>query len=58
MDALLWADGSSGSAEPEPVEELAGRMRATGAGARSLCARSLCARWLSLSGAAFAGERR
>jgi len=51
MDALSSADGSSGSAEP--VEELAGRMRATGAGARSLCAR-----WLSLSGAAFGGERR
>lgn len=51
MDALSSADGSTGSAEP--VEELAGRMRATGAGARSLCAR-----WLSLSGAAFAGERR
>jgi hypothetical protein len=53
MRVLPSADGSSGSAEPEPVEELAGRMRATGAGARSLCAR-----WLSLSGAAFAGERR
>ena len=51
MDALSSADGSTGSAEP--VEELAGRMRATGAGARSLCAR-----WLSLSGAAFAPERR
>ena len=52
MRVLPSADGSSGSAEP--VEELAGRMRATGAGARSLCA----ARWRSLSGAAFAGERR
>jgi hypothetical protein len=51
MRGLLSAGGSSGSAEP--VEELAGRMRATGAGARSLCAR-----WLSASGAAFAGERR
>ena len=51
MRGLPSAVGSSGSAEP--VEELAGRMRATGAGARSLCAR-----WLSLSGAAFAGERR
>jgi hypothetical protein len=51
MRVLPSADGSSGSAEP--VEELAGRMRATGAGARSLGAR-----WLSLSGAAFAGERR
>jgi hypothetical protein len=51
MDALSSADGSTGS--PEPVEELAGRMRATGAGARSLGAR-----WLPPSGAAFAGERR
>ena len=51
MGVLLWADGSTGSAEP--VEELAGRGRATGAGALSLCPR-----WLSLSGAAFAGERR
>ena len=51
MDALSSADGSSGSAEP--VEELAERMRVTGASERSLCAR-----WLSLSGAAFAGERR
>jgi hypothetical protein len=51
MGALLSADGSTGSAET--VEELAGRVRATGAGARSLCAG-----WLSLSGAAFAGERR
>ena len=50
MGALLSADGSSGSAEP--VEELAGRMRATGAGAPSLGARGP-----SLSGAAFAGER-
>ena len=51
MGALLSADGSTGSAEP--VEELAGRVRATGAGARSLCARRL-----SLSVAAFVGERR
>ena len=51
MDALSSADGSTGSAEP--VEELAGRVRAIGSGARPLCAR-----WLSLSGTAFAGERR
>ncbi len=51
MSVLPSADGSSGSAEP--VEESAARMRATDAGARSLCATSL-----SLSGAAFAGERR
>ena len=51
MGALSSADGSIASAEP--VEELAGKVRATGAGARSLCER-----WLSLSGAAFAGERR
>ena len=51
MGALSSADGSTGSAEP--VEELAVRVRATGAGPRSLCAS-----WLSLSGAAFAGERR
>ncbi len=57
MGALSSADGSTGSAEP--VEELAARVRATGAGARSLCALKLMAsRWLSLSGAAFAGERR
>src|SRR2546426_3409427 len=43
MRVLPSADGSRGSAEP--VEELAARMRATGGGARSLCAR-----WLSLSG--------
>jgi len=49
MRVLPSADGSSGSGEP--AEELAGRMRATDAGARSLCAR-----WLSP--AAFAGERR
>jgi len=55
MDALLSADPSSRGAEP--VEELGGRMRATGA-AVWVGARSLCARWLSLSGAAFAGERR
>ena len=53
MRVLLSADGSTGSAEPEPVEELAGRVRATGAGSRSIGAR-----WLCLSGAAFAGERR
>jgi hypothetical protein len=51
MGVVPSADRSSGSAEP--VEELAARVRATGAGARSLCAR-----WLSPSGAAFAGERR
>jgi hypothetical protein len=60
MGALPSLDGSRGSAEP--VEELAGRVRASGAGERSLYAR-----WLSLSGlrgpnaqsgAAFAGERR
>ncbi len=51
MGVLLSADGSTGSAEP--VEGLAARVRATGAGAPSLYAR-----WLSLSGAAFAGERR
>ena len=51
MRVLPSADGSTGSAEPG--EELAARMRATGHGARSLCAR-----WLSLSGAAFAWERR
>jgi hypothetical protein len=48
---VLLSDGSTGSAEP--VEELAGPVRATGAGAPSLGAR-----WLSLSGAAFAGEQR
>jgi len=51
MRVLPSADGSTGSAEP--VEELAARVRATGARARALCAR-----WRSLSGAAFAGERR
>ena len=50
MRVMPWADGSSGA---EPVEEPVGRMRTTGAGARSLCAG-----WLSLYGAAFAGERR
>jgi hypothetical protein len=44
MGALSSADGSIGSVEP--VEELAGRVRATGARGRSL------------SGAAVAGERR
>ena len=57
MRVVPSADGSTGSAEP--VEELAARVRATGAGARSLCALGLMAsRGLSLSGAAFAGERR
>ena len=51
MRGLLSGDGSSRSAEP--VEELAGTMGATGADVRSVGAR-----WLSLSGAAFAGERR
>jgi hypothetical protein len=51
MRVLPSADGSSGSAEP--VEEVAGRMGATGSGARSLCTL-----WLSLPGTAFAGERR
>ena len=51
--AQRFAHRSLEVAFDEPVEELAGRMRATGAGARSLGAR-----WLSLSGAAFAGERR
>ncbi|CAN5212613.1 hypothetical protein BH18ACT5_BH18ACT5_01480 [soil metagenome] len=51
MRVLPSADGSTGS--PEPVEELAGTVRATGAGVRALCAR-----WRSRSGAAFAGERR
>jgi hypothetical protein len=51
MRVLPSADESSGSAGP--VEELAGRRRATGAGALSLCAR-----WLSLPGAAFAAEPR
>jgi hypothetical protein len=51
MGALSSADGSIASVEP--VEELAVRVRATGAGARSLCTREL-----SLSGTAFAGERR
>ena len=52
MRVFPAADGSSGSAEP--VEELAGRARATGAGVR----RSRGARWMVLSGAAFAGEHR
>jgi len=51
MGVLLSEDGSNGSAEP--VEELAGRLRPTGAGEPSHCAR-----WPSLFGAAFAGERR
>ncbi|MDQ1412024.1 MAG: hypothetical protein QOE07_612 [Acidimicrobiaceae bacterium] len=51
MHALSSALGSTGSAEP--VEELAGRVRAPGPGGRPLCARRL-----SPSGAAFARERR
>jgi hypothetical protein len=51
MRVMLSADGSTGSAEP--VAERVGMVRATGASARSLGAR-----WLSLSGAACAGERR
>jgi hypothetical protein len=51
MRVLPSADGSRGNSEP--VEGLAERRRATGAGARSLFAR-----WPSLSDAAFAGERR
>ena len=51
MRALPWAGGPTESAEP--IEEWAGRMWATGAGAQSVGAR-----WLSLSGAAFAGDRR
>jgi hypothetical protein len=51
MRVLPSGDGSSGSAEP--VEDFAESMRATGTGARSLCAR-----WPSLSGAALARERR
>lgn len=50
MRVLPSTYAPSGSAEP--VEELAGRVRATRA-----VRQSLCARWLSLSGAAFAGER-
>jgi hypothetical protein len=45
------AYGSSGRAEA--VEDLEGRVKATGAGAQSLCAG-----WLSLSGAVLAGELR
>jgi hypothetical protein len=52
MGALLSADGSTGSGEP--AEELPGRVRATGARAPW----ALGATWVSLSGAAFAGERR
>ncbi len=51
MRVLPSADASSRSAEP--VEELAGRVPATGAGAQSLGGR-----WLSLSGATSAGEGR
>ena len=51
MGAISSADASIASAEP--VEELAARVRVTGAAVRSLCASGL-----SLSCAAFAGERR
>ncbi len=51
MCGLPSTDLSSGSVEP--VDELAGTTRAIGAGAQSLRWR-----WLSLSGAAFGGERR
>ena len=51
MRVLPSADGPAGSTEP--VEELAGTMPATGAGAPPLRTR-----WLCLSGSAFAGERR
>ncbi len=51
MRELSSADRSTGSADP--VEELARRLRATGAGAPSLGASRLI-----LSGAACAGERR
>jgi hypothetical protein len=55
MRVLLSADGSTGGAGPaaESARRVRVRVRATGVGARSLCAR-----WLSLSGAAFAGEKR
>jgi hypothetical protein len=62
MRLLPSADGSSGSAEPEPGEELAERMRTNGAGARLLCARSLSLSGLrgpnAQYGAALAAERR
>ena len=51
MDALSSADGSTGSAEP--VGELAGRKRVTGAGSESFCARSPF-----VPGAALVGEWR
>jgi hypothetical protein len=51
MDVLPSPAGSTGSGEP--VVEVVGRVRATGAGAPSPCPRRL-----SLSGAAFDGERR
>ena len=51
MGALLSADGATRNAEP--VEELAASVRATGAGAPSLCTG-----WLSVPGAPLAGERR
>lgn len=51
MGVLSSVDRSTGNAEP--VEDLAERVRATGAGARSLWAR-----WLSRSGAAFGGEHQ
>ena len=50
MGVVPSVDGATGA---EPVEELAARVRAIGAGARSLGAR-----WLFTSGAAFAGEWR
>jgi hypothetical protein len=51
MAALPSTDGSTGSTGL--VEDVAGTVRVTGAGVRSLCARGL-----SLSGAALAGQRR
>ena len=48
MRVLLWGNGSSGNAGP--VEELAERVRVTGAGGRSSR--------LALSATAFAGGRR
>jgi hypothetical protein len=51
MRVVPSAAESSGSAEP--VEEMAGRTRATGAGGRSTGGRAL-----SPSGAAFGGEGR
>ncbi len=51
MDVSSSPDGPTRSAEP--VEEVAAGVGGTGAGGRSLRPR-----WQSLSGAAFAGERR